>query len=329
VEKVRLTALAVGLLCLSASCVEAPAAQAVTESKPKPAPSTASATINFDTVRIDKQDGMVFIPVLGVSNKTPITVNWGDDSGNETSRVKCAPSTAAKSPARCSLLLQHEYDETGTFTVVVNAGAKTIATKPVIIVPEPRPWSPPEGWVQPSNWSLLGGRASFIPCSTAAWSIDHTGEPADRSTMHDDIAAALAALSAETGLTFVEATDPAQATLSFSYADWGINGVAGRGGPTGINSGRVILNSADEWTKNDWAGLAMVTKTWDADGMHWTSWRPGRGWLIVHETMHALGLGHVEDTTQVMNPIAHSVAFGGGDLDGLHTMYLSQPCPVL
>jgi hypothetical protein len=55
----------------------------------------------------------------------------------------------------------------------------------------------------------------------------------------------------------------------------------------------------------------------------------GRGWLVVHETMHAIGMDHVNDVTAIMNPIAgEATALNGGDLDGLHTMYLNNPCPV-
>jgi hypothetical protein len=262
---------------------------------------------------------------LGVDSQSKVRVNWGDGEPTTRTQGRCSPRGVTAYPQACALTLDHYYSEPGTYTITAAAG-RDVVSKQILVVAAPTPWFPPDGWVQPSGWSVLGGGGSFIPCSTVHWSLDHTGEPADRSTMQDDIAIALATLAAQTRLTFTEASAPAQANLTYSYADWGPDGVSGRGGPTGTGGGHVILNSADEWTRNDWGGLAMVTRQWDDGGGHWTWMMPGRGWLIVHETMHAMGMGHVDDPTQVMNPIAGATAFGPGDLDGLHTMYLNVPC---
>jgi hypothetical protein len=52
------------------------------------------------------------------------------------------------------------------------------------------------------------------------------------------------------------------------------------------------------------------------------------GELLLHELMHALGAGHVNDTTQIMNPVMTSgpARLGAGDLAVLHDIGLSGGC---
>jgi hypothetical protein len=97
-------------------------------------------------------------------------------------------------------------------------------------------------------------------------------------------------------------------------------GAAGLGnGRYNSNKGTVTFNPSHWWTENKWGGFGLVTQP---DG----TYTGGNGWLIVHETLHALGMGHVNDRSEVMNPFVEAYTFGSGDLDGLHTMYLNQPC---
>jgi hypothetical protein len=279
-----------------------------------------------DMFRVDRQDDQPPAAVFaGVDAKSKVRVNWGDGEATEHAKGRCGAKGAAAYPDACAVTFDHYYSEPGTYTITAATGRR-VATKQVTVVPAPVAWRAPDGWVQPAGWSVIGWGAPFTPCSTVRWYVDRAGEPADRATTRDDVAAGLAVLATQTGLTFVETTDPEQATMTYKWADWGPDEASGRGGPTGMGRGEVTLNSADEWTKNDWAGLNMVTKQWSEGGMLWTWVMPGRGWLIVHETMHALGMGHVEDATQVMNPIASAAALGAGDLEGLHTMYLNMPC---
>ncbi|MDQ1248333.1 MAG: ZnMc protein, partial [Actinomycetota bacterium] len=125
-----------------------------------------------------------------------------------------------------------------------------------------------------------------------------------------DIPVALAMLAAETNLTFTETTDATAADLTFA---WKETGAAGLGG-----GGKVWFDIDHRWVMDDWPGFGAVTTP---DG-----WRGyGHGVLVLHETMHAMGFGHVDDRASIMGSAA---TIGPGDLDGLHTMYRDVPCPV-
>lgn len=185
----------------------------------------------------------------------------------------------------------------------------------------PGPWTPPAGWVQPAGWASYGS-ATFVPCSTVPWYYDRAMQPASGSTMHADVVAGLAMLSSETGLVFAETADPARARLTISWDDVDARypGAAAYGGRRG-DSGFVVISRSNWWPTDEWPGFGIVTQP---DG----SYSVGRGWLIVHEAMHALGMAHVDDVTAVMNPDAGATAFNAGDLDGLHTMYPRTACPA-
>jgi hypothetical protein len=77
------------------------------------------------------------------------------------------------------------------------------------------------------------------------------------------------------------------------------------------------------------AGLDVKRWEWtDADG-RWSYTGPGRAWLAVKLTMWTLGLFPVSDTTQVSSINPKAAPLGAGDLDGLHTLYKNNPCPLI
>jgi hypothetical protein len=271
-----------------------------------------------DLLRIDRQTAINnAVIVRGVDSLTRVRVNWGDGARTDRVRGRCAPRTARAHPKRCTVSISHEYVARGTFTITAVAGPSH-QSKLVTIAPAPVRWSPPTGWIQPAGWSLLFGKATYYPCQTVNWYLDRTAQPADGGQLSTDIRAGLALLAEQTGLTFVELGSPASADLSFGWAD--IGGAAGSGGGR-PGHGEVTFDTGHWWPRDAWPGFGIVTQ---ADG----SYALGHGWLVVHETMHALGLGHVDDPTSMMNPTAGATALSAADLDGLHTLYLNNTCPV-
>jgi hypothetical protein len=270
--------------------------------------------------RVD-QDTTTTVVVRGASKAAAVTVRWGD-AARSHARTTCSPATAAKRPARCTLTLQHRYDGAGTFAIAVLSGPRVVARSTIVVRSAPTPWSPPPGWVQPAGWQPYGGGATYVPCSTVLWFYDRSLEPAGAVGMHDEVVAGLAMLAAQTGLTFTETPDRSQAGLVYDWGDLESRypGAAGIGGRVG-DLGTVTFSVTHWWPTDQWPGFGVVTQP---DG----TYAVGRGWLVVHETMHALGFDHVNDVTSVMNPVGGATAFNAGDLDGLHTMYLNIPCPA-
>lgn len=284
-------------------------------------PIPVAAVDGLPSPRLD-QDTTKTAIVTGASRERVVSVSWGDGAVSRE-RSACTVARATKRPASCRVELAHEYRSVGTFPIVVRSGPRVIARTSVVVREAARPWSPPAGWVQPAGWSVFGGGATYLPCSTVPWFYDRSGEPATAPGMKAEVEGGLARLSAETGLSFVETADPSAAALTFSWRalDGRFTDAAGVGGRQ-AGRGFVAFNSLHWWPTDQWPGYGVVTQP---DG----SYAIGRGWLVVHEVMHALGLDHVDDPTQVMNPMAGLYSdFGAGDRDGLRTMYLDNPCPV-
>lgn len=301
----------------------APSASAGESAKRPPVP--VASVAGLPSPRLD-QDTTSTVIARGASRAAVVSVTWGDGSGRSSDRSACTVARAVKRPASCVVTLSHRYTSAGTFPIVVRSGARVIARTTVVVREAPRPWSPPPGFVQPTGWRFFGGGATYVPCSTVRWYYDRSSEPAASAGMRAEIEAGLARLGIETGLVFAETSDPAQARLRFDWGDLttryaGAGEAAGVGGRRG-SQGFVTFSTTHWWPTDQWPGFGVVTQP---DG----SYAIGRGWLVVHETMHALGLDHVDDATQVMNPIAGLYAdFGAGDRDGLRTMYLNNRCPV-
>ena len=282
-----------------------------------------SATLSgLPSPRLD-QDTTQTVIATGASRAAAVTVTWGDGSTRSIARSTCSITRAVRQPASCTLTLAHEYTSAGTFTVVIRSGARVVGRAPITIREAPQPWSPPAGWVQPAGWRYLAPGATYVPCSTVPWYYDASSEPAGAVGMRAEVAGGLARLSAETGLVFTETTDRAEARLTFGWGDLTARNpdAAGIGGRY-QGEGAVVFSTTHWWPTDQWPGYGIVQQP---DG----SYAIGRGWLVVHEVMHALGMGHVDDPTQIMNPIAgQATDLGAGDRDGLHTMYLNNPCPV-
>lgn len=283
---------------------------------PKPSVTTSTEA----TYRVDKQTPPPTIVINGVSNKTPITVKW-DDATIQRQTGRCNVTKAKRNPTSCALTFSNTYSTVGDKVITVAVRGDVLFTQTVAITPAPTQWTPPAGWVQPAGWSYLSGGATYLPCSTIKWHWSRDNEPADRSNMKNLMPTVVSILSQETGLTFEETENPTEANLTFKWTDLPNypNAAGTGGGNPRTQTGQVELNKNNWWTLNSWNGFGIVTQP---DGMY----SNGNGWLLVHEIMHTLGLGHVDDATEIMNPILIVSELGEGDKDGLRTMYLNQPC---
>jgi hypothetical protein len=205
--------------------------------------------------------------------------------------------------------------------------------------PEGIRWTPVPGQAFNDGWRPFLSGATYKPCQIVRWHFDRSGELPERSTMVDDIRTGLATLEPHTGLTFQEVSDPGIADLTFRWGDLaseGYEGAAGIGGTRGYGKGVVAFDTKSEWTSNQWAGRDWRRLEWPRPdlGPGWYSWRegPGREALVVHEAMHAMGFDHVEDFTSIMYPQGgipnNRGELSAGDIAGLNTMYLNNPCTV-
>jgi hypothetical protein len=213
------------------------------------------------------------------------------------------------------------YQAKGTYKITMRFGRQVVGRQRAVVPFLARGWHRPAGWTQPPGWVVFPDGATFAPCSTVRWFYDDTDQPSTSAGMKGDVAAGLALLAERTGLRFVQTPDRAAATLRFGWADltasFGpqVGGVGGRD----RDSAYVRFSTTNWWPGDQWPGFGVVTQPDGSSGV-------GRGWLVVHETMHALGFDHVPDPAQVMNPTITVHDFGPGDLDGLRTAYLERPC---
>jgi len=299
-----------------------------------PTRANAATSIAIDgtsPVRLDQNPDFT-IAVSGVSSGTKTRVNWGDGSATQRQKGVCSPAKARRSPAACTVTFTHAYRATGTFTITAVAG-KVRGSQQVTVTAEPQPWRPSPGQTF-TSWKPLGRQATYTPCQTIEWFFDTTGQPADRSTMRDDVVASLDQLAGITGLRFVETSSPQGADLTFSWRDlteMGYAEASGVGGFTGPGEGWVAFSPTNEWTNDYWAGAQPKTRQWQEGQWIYTLSINGRQSLVTHEVMHALGFGHVEDFTSIMYPQSIGNGAGelsAGDLEGLRTMYPSDSCPV-
>jgi len=308
-----------------------PVSAALTES--------GTTTVNVEspeTVRADRLSD-VTVTFTGIDAKTKVRVNWGDGTPTLVRKGPCSPKGAKAQPQGCSVTFTPGALAPGQLTITASTG-KLREQKTVNVVPAPAAWRPPDGWVQPPAWAILGSGATYTPCQRVDWYFDRAGESGDRSTMIEDVRGALSTLSSVTGLVFNETADPAQADLSLNWGDLTARGpsVAGVGGPVRPGYGSVTFSTTSRWTTNEWLGTAVRRVEWPRPdlGPGWYSYLvlPGRQVLAIHEIMHAMGFGHVTDFTSIMYPQGLTNGAGSlsaGDIEGLRTMYPSNPCPPI
>ncbi len=247
--------------------------------------------------------------VFGAREKNPgVTVRNNVDS----------PATATLKDPKGGVVASVDIDPNADARIAVPkaTGKKTQAYSLTLTMPDGFTYSTPVAVAR--GWAVMDdGRPTFDPCSTVTWAYDSSRQPKGAKTFKKDIQGALKRLSAETGLNFVETKDLANADIRYHFDH--INS-AGLGGP----DGDVTFNISDTWVTDKHAGFAPF-KPYRVGNYTYTGGPDGRGWLIIHETMHVLGFDHVSDPNAVMAPMDSGKGkFTRGDLAGLHVMYRDQ-----
>lgn len=188
----------------------------------------------------------------------------------------------------------------------------------------------------PDDWTfLMDGGSRWNPCEPITWSYNPTGEPYDALP---DVTAAFSKIAGASGLTF-------------RYA--GPTPLIYLGLPGGLAGGAdITVGWANPTLLSDLVGSvvglggALGTKVTGHD----VTWKLTQGWVtldnadplrpkpgfgassfgqvLLHETLHVLGLGHAEQPTQLMYPVAsgQNTTFGAGDRAGIARIGAAPGC---
>jgi len=291
-------------------------------------PAEAKVTVSKASVEANHP---ITVKVTNSKSKKVVTVLWGDGSVSKK-KNKCTAKQVRQKLTRCNMKFTHTYTQTGTFAVKVKQSKKVLKKKSVTVRAghshqgkhnHGKSWKAPKGWVQPEGWAVFNGGATFKPCSTVKWHFDRKGEPEARSLMIETIRESFDLISERTGLTFVESKTKTTKAKGGINIKWKKMGSIASGGGFGFNSkrGHVSLNPTWDRGADIYAGHAPLL---DAFGN--ASSDKANGWVVVHEILHALGMGHVDDPSSIMYPFTGAAEFSEGDLAGMREMYLNNPC---
>jgi hypothetical protein len=209
----------------------------------------------------------------------------------------------------------------------------------------------PAGWqpsVAPSgnsaNHSFIatgpdGKPVRFNPCAGAiTWRFNAIGAPANALELSQE---AINRIAAATGYTFKYLGTTSAIPYSSGYtAPSDTRFVLAWATPTQVSnlSGNVVGLGGPQyaWNSTGQAKITHATVLIDSTdvaptGFLKTGFQAGAsvGTVLMHEIGHAMGLGHFNDTTQVMNPGVTSSSntwYMNGDLGGLAKIDARQPC---
>jgi len=196
------------------------------------------------------------------------------------------------------VVLEAETLTDGQYTVTVTQGARSTALRVSIR----RGWAP-----------IDADQPSWQRCRTITWSYDARRAPngGDRYMVRD-VTAVLTQLSTATGLRFRRVAtdgDMIYAWGNTGAAD-GVGGLEWTDGPGTVVRGTVTLSLSSTWAK-----------------------KPGqteRQVLLLHETAHAIGLGHVTNARSLMSPTYRPgvtrATLGSGEVRALRTIYRPSTC---
>jgi hypothetical protein len=214
----------------------------------------------------------------------------------------------------------------GLLGLLVLRGARADAEWPLHAVAGPAPAE--YGW-SPSYLDDHGRPARWDPCRPLHFVVLSAYRPA---TGRADLTAALARLSAASGLTFVDDGDtdevPSRSRSAYQPARYGkrwapllIGWLPPSATDLGLGAGIQGLTVAVAVPGPDGGSLVTGQVALDGSRPLPAGFGPGvtDGEVLLHELAHAVGLGHVLDPTQVMYPQTTNSesTYGAGDRAGL------------
>lgn len=186
------------------------------------------------------------------------------------------------------------------------------------------------------DWSfLMDGGSRWNPCEPITWSYNPVGQAYDAL---GDVTAAFSKIAAASGLTFQYAGPTPLVYLGLPSAlvggaditvGWAnaqrlaglVDSVVGLGGALGTE----ITGHDVSWKlTRGWVTLDNADPLQPKPGFGASSF----GQVLLHETLHVLGLGHAEQPTQLMFPVAsaQNTSFGPGDLAGIARVGATAGC---
>ena len=243
-------------------------------------------------------------------------------------------TTTAWRPSRLDSYLKQRVARPRSRLVAPAPAPTPTTSAPRAIEPAPAPVAPPPAPAPaPASTSFAfasmdqGQPVRWNPCAALEWVFSATGAPAGGL---DLARAAVANLAAATGIPFTYAGT----TTAVPSRAWTTTRGAGPalivGWTTGASSDLLSgvapgVAGVTRWTwwgvpKADGGYTAVLSRAAIAldstDRLPMTGSISWRG-VLKHELGHAAGLGHVNDTTQLMNPVLTREDFAAGDLAGL------------
>ena len=159
---------------------------------------------------------------------------------------------------------------------------------------------------------------TFEPCSTVTWSYNKNSQPKSSKLMHRTISQSMTLLSKKTGLRIVEAPKGVAGDIRVGWGNlpaMGYVDAAGVGGP----DGHITLNTKEnDWVRDSYAGFDKRNRYREM----------GNGWLIAHEALHVLGMGHSDSNGELMSSANYQDkdGFGKGDMAGIKKLYRPGTC---